>query len=77
MPRSCKPSSSHFSAMEVTSSGHSPFLESIQVRSLSENTLWRRKRCLESRISMSSDPETAERGEIRSAGSSTRVQFSH
>jgi len=77
MPRSCKPSSSHLSAIEVTSSGHWPFLPSIHSRSRSENRLWRRNRCLESRISMSSEPEIAERGLIRSAGSSTRVQFSH
>jgi hypothetical protein len=36
-----------------------------------------RKRCLVSRTSRSVLPLMAERGSIRSVGSSTRVQFSH
>src|SRR6185437_924404 len=77
MPRSCRPSSSHLLAMEVTSGDHSPLCASIHLRSCDTNSDCFKKRWAESRISMSVEPDSAERGLMRSTGSRTRVQFSH
>ena len=49
----------------------------IQASSRSFMADWHRYRCLVSRTSRSVEPDTAERGSIRSVGSSCLVQFSH
>jgi hypothetical protein len=64
-------------AIEVTRFGQTLLLLSTHSRSFPANSDWRRNRCFDPRISISVEPEIAERGWRRSAGSSTRVQFSH
>ena len=62
--------------MEVVSTGQSD-LVSIHALSAPRMTDWRRNRWRVSRTSRSVAPEMAERGAIRSTGSSWMVQFSH
>ena len=76
MLRSSSPTLSQLRAIDVTRIGQS-VCESIHSRTRSAMSDWRMKRWRVARTSSLVLPEIADRGLIRSDGSSSRAQFSH